>query len=264
MADSTPSGQDRRRRWRWAAAGIALLIVLWELGHLVYGNFVLPSPLESLVALVRMAFGGELGPAVLETTADAFSGFAVATIAGLTTGALAGARREIRWMLQPVATTLLGVPSIAWVVLSLLWFGTSGLAATFTVAIATTPVIFAAATEGVASLDGSLRTMARSFRVPFPILVADVYVPHMLSYVFPALTSTLAMSWKIAVMAELLSGAGGIGDGLATARAEVDTARTMAWIVAVVALLLVAEALVLDPLRRHFETWRHELPGGGR
>jgi len=69
------------------------------------------------------------------------------------------------------------------------------------------------------------------------------------------------MSWKVAVMAELLSGAGGIGDGLAAARVEVDTAKTMAWVIVVVVLLLVVDRLVIEPVRRHFETWRRGLPG---
>lgn len=164
-------------------------------------------------------------------------------------------------MLQPIATMLIGVPAIAWVVLSLLWFGGSGLAATFSVAVAVGPVVFAAATQGTRTVDGGLRVMARSFRVPFHVLLADVYLPHVLSYLLPALGAALAMSWKVAVMAELLSGAGGIGDGLAAARAEVDTARTMAWVVVVVALLLIVERLIIEPVRRYFDTWRRGLPG---
>jgi NitT/TauT family transport system permease protein len=98
--------------------------------------------------------------------------------------------------------------------------------------------------------------MARTFRAPRRVLIVDLFLPHMASHVFPALATALAMSWKVAVMTELLAGAGGSGDGLATARAEVDTAKTMAWILVVVALLLALDRLVLEPARRHFEGWR--------
>lgn len=259
-----PGPASPRRDWRWSAIGIGAMVVLWEVGHLVYGSLVLPSPAETVAALAGLIAAGSLLPAVAATMRDAVSGFTVAALVGLAAGALAGANRPLRHMLKPIATTLLGVPSIAWVVLALLWFGGSGLATVFTVAVTTAPIVYGATVAAVASLDGSLRTMARSFRVPPLILVADLYLPHMLSYVFPALVTTLAMSWKIAVMAELLSGAGGIGDRLASARAVVDTAAAFAWIIVVVALLLVAEAAVLDPLRRFFDAWRRELPGGGR
>lgn len=246
---------------RWALFGLATLVGLWEVGHRAYGDFVLPSPLATFVALGRLGTDGELGPAVLMTTRDAFSGFLVATLIGSLLGGFAGRSSPARAMLQPIATILIGVPAIAWVVLSLLWFGGSGLAATFSVAIAVGPVVFAAAAQGTRTVDGGLRTMARAFRVPLGTRIVDVYLPHVLSYLLPALGTALAMSWKVAVMAELLSGAGGIGDGLAAARAEVDTAKTMAWVVVVVVLLLVVDRLVIGPVRRYFETWRRGLPG---
>ena len=246
---------------RWAMLGLATVIVFWEIGHRVYGDFVLPSPLATLFALGRLGAGGDLWPAVVTTARDALSGFLAATLAGSLLGGLAGRVLPVRAALQPIATILIGVPAIAWVVLSLLWFGGSGLAATFSVAVAAGPVVFAAATQGTRTVDGGLRTMARAFRVPLGARIVDVYLPHVLSYLLPALGTALAMSWKVAVMAELLSGAGGIGDGLAAARAEVDTAKTMAWVVVVVVLLLIVERLVIEPVRRYFETWRRGLPG---
>lgn len=246
---------------RWAMLGLGAVIVLWEIGHRVYGDFVLPSPLATLLALGRLGAGGDLWPAVVTTARDALSGFLAATLAGSLLGGLAGRSTPIRAMLQPIATILIGVPAIAWVVLSLLWFGGSGLAASFSVAVAAGPVVFAAAVQGTRTVDGGLRTMARAFRVPLSARIVDVYLPHVLSYLLPALGVALAMSWKVAVMAELLSGAGGIGDGLAAARAEVDTAKTMAWVVVVVVLLLIVERLVIEPVRRYFEIWRHGLPG---
>jgi len=258
----------RLRRWLiggrergWALAGGLAIVALWQVGHVVYGDFVLPSPLSTLIMVGRLAVDGQLGPAVLTTMRDALSGFAAAAAIGSLAGALAGRMMPFRAALQPLASVLIGVPAIAWVVLALLWFGGSGLAASFSVAVATGPVIFAAATQGTRTVDSGLTTMARAFRVPLPSMIVDVYLPHVLSHLLPALGTALAMSWKVAVMAELLAGAGGIGDGLAAARAEVDTAKTMAWVLVVVALLLVVERLLIEPVRRHFEIWRRGLPG---
>lgn len=245
----------------WALAGGLVIVGLWQAGHVAYGDFVLPSVPATLVALWRLVAGGEFWPAVVTTSRDALSGFAAAALVGTLAGAVAGRVMPVRAMLQPIASVLIGVPAIAWVVLALMWFGGSGLAATFSVTVATGPVVFAAAAQGTRTIDGGLTVMARSFRVPAAAMIVDVYLPQLLSHLLPALGTALAMSWKVAVMAELLSGAGGIGDGLAAARAEVDTARTMAWVVVVVGLLIVVERLAIDPLRRHFEVWRRGLPG---
>ena len=56
---------------RWAALGLAVVVALWEVGHRVYGDFVLPSPLSTLAALGRIAASGDLWPAVVTTARDA-------------------------------------------------------------------------------------------------------------------------------------------------------------------------------------------------
>jgi NitT/TauT family transport system permease protein len=240
-----------------------LLLALWQVGHAAYGSLVLPSPTETFRAMGKLAMNGTLLPAVARTAANALAGFSAAVLIGGLLGTFAGLWAPARHLLQPIATLALGVPAIAWVVLSLLWFGGSGLAVAFTVLVTTAPIVFAGATQGVVTLDGGLLRMARSFRVPWHALMTDVYLPHMLTHVFPALATALAMSWKIAVMTELLGGTGGIGDGLATARVQVDTAAAMAWIVVIVLLLWVQDRLLLDPLRSRLEAWRRELPSAG-
>lgn len=245
----------------WGLLGIALLLALWEVGHRVYGALVLPGLDETAAALVRMVRDGQVGPALAATALHASLGWIAAAVLGVVAGTLAGLREEMRLALQPVAVILLGVPAIAWVVLALLWFG-GRWAVVFTVAVASAPLIFAAAVEGTRSLDGALVRMAQVFRVPLAARLAQMHGPHLLSQLFPALATTLAMSWKVSVMAELLAGAGGIGDGLATARAQVDTARTMAWVVIVVSVLIVVDLAVLQPVQRRLSLWRDD--GRGR
>lgn len=241
----------------WGFVGLALLLALWEWGHRAFGSLVLPGFLETAEALVRLAQDGTIGPALAQTAGNAGLGWIAGALAEVFAGFFAGLREEIQRALQPVAIILLGIPAIAWVVMALLWFG-GRWAVVFTVAVATGPVVFAAAVEGTRSLDGALARMARVYRVPFVARLRDLYGPQMLSHLFPALVATLAMSWKVSVMAELLTGAGGIGDGLATARAHVDTAETMAWVVVVVGVLIVVDLAILQPLQRSLWLWRDD------
>lgn len=257
------TGRKRQRpAWPFGLAGLLLLLGLWEWGHRVYGSLVLPGLGETATTLWRMIAAGVVGPALALTAANAVTGWLIGMVVGILAGALAGLRDEVRFTLQPVAVILLGIPAIAWVVLALLWFG-GRWAVIFTVAVATGPIVFAAAAEGARSLDGELARMARAFRAPLSAMALDVYGPHMLSHLFPALATTLAMSWKVSVMAELLSGSGGIGDGIATARVRMDTAETMAWVVVVVCVLIVVDLLLLHPLQRRMELWRVDERGGG-
>lgn len=239
----------------WGLVGIAALLALWEIAHRAYGPLVLPGLADTAAALARLAHQGQIAPALGQTAAHAGLGWLAAALTGTAAGTLSGRKEAARLALQPVAVIFLGVPAIAWGVLALLWFGGAA-AVVFTVAIATAPLVFAAAVQGARALDGDLSRMARAFRAPLSARLWDVHGPLMLSHLFPALASTLAMSWKVAVMAELLAGAGGIGDGLATARVQMDTAATMAWVVVVVAVLLAVDLALLRPIQRRMWQWR--------
>jgi len=69
-------------------------------------------------------------------------------------------------------------------------------------------------------------------------------------------------------MAELLASDTGVGAQLATTRAQLDMAGTLAWIAAIVLVLLALEYLLLEPIKREIERWREgggaAVEGGGR
>jgi NitT/TauT family transport system permease protein len=166
-------------------------------------------------------------------------------------------------LMRPIVTVILGVPPIAWIVLALIWFGSTGGSAVLTVVVAALPISFAGGLEGVATRDRTLDAMARSFGAGLLMRFRTVTLPHLVSYLFPAWTTTAGTAWKVTVMAELLSNAGGLGGELATARALFDIPRVMALIVVVVALALFTEYVLLQPIRDGLERWRNAgLPRG--
>lgn len=234
----------------WGAVGLALLAAAWQWGAIAFGPFVLPGLGETAQALARLVASGKAAPALLATLVHALAGCAAGGAAGFVLGVAGGLALPAGAMAYPVFTALLGTPPIAWVVLALLWFGPGGAAATFTVAITAAPILFIAALQGVRSRDRALTEMAQLYRAPALMRLTDLILPALADFLIPALATALAFSFKVAVMAEVLSGADGVGGGIATARAHFDLPQTMAWIVLAVATLLVADALLLAPLRR--------------
>lgn len=236
--------------------GLLLFVALWWLGSLRYNPVVLPSPFETANALMGLAARGDVVAAVVQTSVRTVLGFVVAAALGTALGVAAGLAPVFRSASWPVMTVLQGIPPIAWIVLALLWFGTGGTTAAFTVGIVTLPFAFIGSVEGVRTVDRGLLEMARAYRAPPSVLFWDVYFPHLLSYLFPMLLTGAAVAWKVAIMAELLGSSDGIGARLALARVNLNTPDALAWIAVVVGLLFVGEYLVLQPLKRHFERWR--------
>ena len=248
-------------RYLWggwgAIASLLLLVALWELLAAAYGPLVLPTPMQTAQMLAQwMAQGGELWPALAVTARRAFIGLALAVLAGSLLGVAAGVSMTASMMARPWITVLLGTPPIAWLVLAMLWFGSGDGTPVFTVFIACLPVVFVGGMQGARTLERHWRDLARAYQLPWRMRVLDVYLPHVVSYLFPAWIVALGSSWKVVVMAELLSSDTGVGAMLATSRAQLDMPATLAWIGAVVLTLLALEYLLLEPIKREIERWR--------
>lgn len=241
----------------WGAiASIFLFLAFWDVGNQLYGDLILPSPKKTFSTLYLMLNDENVWVNILITVKRALIGFFISTLIGSFLGLLAGLFVTASMMSRPIVTILVGMPPIAWIVLAMIWFGMSDSTVIFTVIVASFPIVFVGALQGTRTIEGDLDEMANSFKVPFRMKLFDVYFPHIFSYVFPAWVSALGMSWKIVVMAELLSANDGIGASLAIARSHLDTPTALALVVIMIGSLLLIEYLILEPIKREVELWR--------
>lgn len=241
----------------WGAiASILLFIALWDAGNQVYGDLVLPSPLETFKTLHVMLNDDNVIAEIKTTLYRSSVGFGISLLFGTTLGLLAGFFATASMMSRPIVTILVGMPPIAWIVLAMIWFGMGDETVIFTVIVASFPIIFVGALQGTRTLDGDLKEMAKSFNFPWHMKFLDVYFPHIFSYVFPAWVSALGMAWKIVIMAELLATSDGIGASLATARSQLDTPTALAIVTIMIGSLMFIEYIILEPIKREVELWR--------
>jgi len=233
-----------------------LLLAAWEGVSLAYGALILPDPAATFGKLLDLFTNGAAWPELAITARRAMSGLLLAILVGSALGMAAGLSPTASMMARPIVTVLLGTPPIAWLVLAMLWFGANDGTPVFTVFIACLPVVFVGALQGTRTLDRHLKDMATVFRLPWRMKMFDLYLPHVVSYLFPAWINALGTSWKVVVMAELLSSSNGIGAALAVSRSHLDMEATLAWVVTVVLTLLAVEYLLLEPIKREVERWR--------
>jgi NitT/TauT family transport system permease protein len=227
-----------------------------------WGDFILPDLLATVQAVRVLAWSAEAQGLLALTTERALSGFALSALVGATIGIIAGCGPAVMRLVRPLLTVILGVPPIAWIVLTMMWFGTSGTTVAVTILIAALPVVFVAAAEGIASRDRGLDDMAQVFgygtfgRLWFIDL-------RQAAALFPALALALGTAFKVAVMAEMLANAGGIGGALARARALLDVPQALAWVMLAVAALVIVEYGLVRPCQAEVERWRRAARPGG-
>lgn len=241
----------------WAGlAAMALLAALWQAGHEAYGPFILTAPLDTLLTIVRLAQSPDSWEIAALTLQRALSGFAMVALAGTALGVAAGYSPATLRLAGPLITVVLGVPPIAWIVLAMIWFGSSDATVRMVILISALPVVFMGAARGIATRDRLLEDMAQMFGAGLVRRFLTVGLRQLTTTLFPALTLALGTAFKVAVMAELLANAGGIGGALADARINLDIAEALAWVMIAVILLILVEYTLVQPVKSEIDRWR--------
>ena len=241
----------------WAGvAALCLLAAAWQAGHEAYGPFILTSPLATVSAVADLLGDPKAWGIAWLTLQRALSGFALVSAAGLVLGLAAGYSPATMRLMQPLVTVLMGVPPIAWIVLAMIWFGGSDATVRTVIVVSALPVVFLGAAQGVITRDRTLDRMAEAFGAGRVQRFLTVGLRQTTTTLFPALALALGTAFKVAVMAELLANAGGIGGALADARINLDIATALAWVVVAVALLIAVEYLLVQPVKGEIDRWR--------
>jgi len=226
------------------------------MGYRAFGDLVLPPVLDTFVIFFLYLNDPEVLTNMAITMKRIFLGLSLSIFLASLLGVVAGLVKPISYMLSPIITIMLGMPSIAWIVLAMIWFGMGNSTVIFVVFIATFPIIFLGSFAGMQSIDKELLIMADSFKLSLKTKLLNIYFPHIFSFIFPAWLTAIGLSWKIVIMAELLSSDDGIGSLLAIARSQIDTTSVMALLMLMVSLLIILERVVLDSIKQRLEAWR--------
>lgn len=209
---------------------ITTAIIVWWIVSLFYPTYIIPSPLETLKTTVLLAMDGKLTEQLLITLQRFIIGFVVSLILGTLLGVIAGSIQRIDDFLRPLVTTVQTVPPISWIILAIMWFQTGSAGPTLLIlVIATFPIFFFNALQGIRQVPEQLVEMAKTFRVNRMRIIQDVYVPSIWPFVSSAISICIGISWKTIVMAELLSSNSGVGAMMELALLNVETEEIMAW-----------------------------------
>ncbi len=244
------------KRFLYSILSLTIFFILWEIGYNSLGDLVLPPVFDTFVAYINLLQNPEVYEHIGITMKRIFIGLGASIVLASIFGIIAGFVKPFAYMIQPIITIMLGMPSIAWIVLAMIWFGLGDPTVIFVVFIATFPIIFLGSFQGMQTIDKDLEVMANSFQLSLKIRLLSIYFPHIFSYIFPAWLTSIGLSWKIVMMAELISSDDGMGSLLAIARSHIDTTSVMAILMLMVSLLIVVERLLLEPMKLKFESWR--------
>jgi NitT/TauT family transport system permease protein len=244
---------DRAAR---AMSLIGLVALWWVAAQFTTSPQLLPGPARVLGFAWREILDGALPLNVCITLARVVAAFTVAMLAGGVLGYLAGRSRRVDAVLDPWAVVALNLPLLVVVVLAYIWIGLNDIAAVLAVAIAKIPTVFVTIREGARALDPQLEEVAVVFRLPLWRRLRRIELPQLMPYLAAAARSGLSITWKIVLVVELLGRPNGVGFALNLYFQNFDVTGILGYGLAFAAIMLLAEAAVLQPWERSTSAWR--------
>jgi NitT/TauT family transport system permease protein len=260
-ASTSPKARDTAL----VLTGTAVLLAAWHVWSLRHPAVLVPSPAETLRAAADLAERGLLLGEVARSLGRTLLGSVLALLIGVAWGLTGGTSALADQLARPLRAVLLGVPPIIPVVMGMVWWGGGGAVPVFVATLVSVPVVAVTVAEAVRALDPELAEMAAAFRVPLAHRLRHLVLPALSAPLLASVALVTTTSLRTVIMAELLAAPDGVGAQIATARTNLATDEVFAWAAVAVAVALLAEHLLVGPLRRRAHHRQHDdrAAGGG-
>jgi NitT/TauT family transport system permease protein/sulfonate transport system permease protein len=236
--------------------GIGFFLGLWQALSFfdLVDAFMLPSPWQVAQALWGMGVDGSLWENLLASLKRVAAGYLLACAVGLTLGLICGWWRAVSDMVRPIVEALRPIPPLAWVPVSILWFGLGDASAYFLVFLGCVFPIFLATFTAIRSLDRDQINAALSLGAKPGLMLRDVLIPASLPIVMPGLRLALGIGWMCVVTAELIAAQTGLGYLIQQSRMLFQIQNVFAGMVAIGIVGYLMSAL-LERVERRVNAW---------
>ncbi|HHW41642.1 MAG TPA: ABC transporter permease [Syntrophomonadaceae bacterium] len=204
--------------------GICLLLVIWQLAaHHYASDLLLPPPRKTLVALVQAVQKPEIINNLLITLRRVATGFIYAVVIGLPLGYLMGYSKAALKILEPIVSSLRQVPIMAWVPLTIVWFGLGDGPTVFLIAFSGVFPILLNTIAGVQSISQDYYNAARSMGAGPVSILLHIIVPGSLPDVLTGMRLGLGAGWMSVICAEFIATSAGFGFAMVEAQTRMQT-----------------------------------------
>ena len=249
------------------AAGIGgLLCILFICWYLATDTFALirpiqfPSPADTYDSLVQIATkgyaGGTLLTHIVESTRLVLLGFVLAAATGIPLGLLMG-RNEIAYSyLNSMFQMIRPIAPIAWIPLTIIWFGLGTVAKLFVIWLAAFAPALINTSAGARNISPLLIAAAKAHGATPRWILTDVVIPGALPSIFTGLRISFQACWMVLVAAELVGSFVGLGHVMIIATRDLEPSMILIAMICIatlgilLSLLLTLVEYLVIPWRR--------------
>lgn len=222
-----------------------ILCALWEfLSSKVDSPLILPSIRDVLRDFASLVESPHFPRDSLATFMRGLAAFFVSFALSIALGVLSGVFPLFTAILTPWMSVIKSVPVVAFILITILWFG-SGIVPVFVAVIMTLPVMAEATAQGVRAADKKLLEMARSYRMSRRSILMNIRIPSAMPFILAGAASSFGLTWKVVIAGEILSfPESGLGSAMQTAKVHLETPRVFSLTIVAILMSVVTEILL--------------------
>jgi len=233
---------------------IALLVAM-EVGSRFVPDYIMPSPV--VVAGTFWQLVTQDAAHVGYTLARLGVAVAFSMFVGVLLGLAMGTFTRIRPYLRSLVIVDTGIPALSWMLIAVFWFKEAEARIFFILTVILLPFYALNVYEGMRALQKDLVDMIESFRPSKLQILRYLVVPHIVPYVFLTTRSVIGYAIRMAIFAELVASAVGIGARMSFAQSTFRVDQVLAWTFLLVMLNMLLQA-ILTFVEKRFLGWRAE------
>ena len=190
-----------------------IVIMIWKIVTYlrVFDPVILPSPESVCQAFLSEMVSGELLKHIQISLYRAFLGFGIGSAMAVSLGLLIGWSEKAKSFVDPIVEIVRPIPPMAWIPLSILWFGIGELPKIFIIILGVFFPVLTNTVVGVKSIEKGLLKLARSMGLKGFTLFKEVIVVGASPFIITGLRIGLGFGWMCLVTAELIAAQAGLG-----------------------------------------------------
>jgi NitT/TauT family transport system permease protein len=190
---------------------VAALILAWHVAISLHPDSLIPGPWLVVLGIGELAQKGLLLKYVVASLFRVTWGYLAAAVLAIPFGLLLGWYRRGEMAVNPLIQILRPISPLAWIPISILWFGVGDLAAVYLIFLASFLPLALAAMNAVRNIDTVHLRAGQNFGLSQRQIVRQVLYPAVMPQLIVALRITLGIAWLVVVAAEMIAVNSGLG-----------------------------------------------------
>lgn len=225
--------------------GIVLFLTIWFLISFIVDEktMIFPDPISTFKETFRILKTNYVYKCLSESLIRLIIGFGISFILALVYGIIAGNSKSLKRVFTPTISVLKSIPTASLVFLFLVLVGAKN-APILMVILISFPILYESISGGIENMDKDVINAMKLDSGSFIYNIIKIQIPLIIPYVVIGIASSFALSFKIEIMAEILTGSTRNGLGSAILASQKNDPTNMVPIFAYSLIAIIFSSLI--------------------